>query len=79
MDQLANMYNVFSRVDKILSFIVNKMTPYIMAEGTKIVKNEENNKDPILFTTKLLAFKEQIDKMIEVAFKNDMKFEKARD
>jgi hypothetical protein len=55
------------------------MNPYIMLEGAKIVKNEENNKDPILFTTKLLAFKEQIDSMIEVAFKNDMKFEKARD
>lgn len=51
------MYNVFSRVDSTLSYIVKKMNPYIMVEGCKIVQNEDNKKDPILFASKLLAFK----------------------
>ena len=40
--QLKNMYEVFSRVETTLKYIIDKMTPFIMAEGRKIIKNEEN-------------------------------------
>lgn len=73
-EQLTLMYKVYSRVEKTLKFIINKMNPYIMQEGSKIVNNEENRKDPLEFTSKLLAFKEQMDKLIEEAFNNDMRF-----
>ena len=36
------MYKVFSRVDTTLKYIINKMNPYIMQEGGKIVKNQDN-------------------------------------
>ena len=34
------------------------MTPYILDRGTKIVMEENNVKDPHLFTEKLLDFKD---------------------
>ena len=73
------MYEVFSRVETTLKFIIDKMTPFIMTEGRKIIKNEENLKDPNKFTDKLLEFKAEVDKIIEDSFKNDMRFQKARD
>jgi len=68
------MYEVFSRVETTLKYIIDKMTPFIMSEGRKIVTNEENKKDPNKFTLRLLDFKAEVDMIIESAFKNDMKF-----
>ena len=73
------MYEVFSRVETTLKYIIDKMTPFIMTEGRKIIKNEENQKDPNKFTIRLLEFKKEVDEIIENAFKNDMRFQKARD
>ena len=50
ISQLQEMYEVFSRVETTLKFVINKMTPFIMEEGRKIIKNEENLKDPLKFT-----------------------------
>lgn len=55
------------------------MDPFIMQEGRKIIKNEELSKDPIKFTLKLLELKAEMDNIIERAFNNDMRFQKARD
>ena len=79
ISQLQEMYEVFSRVETTLKFVINKMTPFIMEEGRKIIKNEENLKDPLKFTAQLLEFKAEMDEIIATAFKNDMKFQKARD
>ena len=79
IEELTMMYNVFSRVDWTLKFIINRMNPYINQEGGKIVKNSDNLKDPLKFTQKLLDFKNEMDKLIEDAFCNDMKFQKNRD
>ena len=65
IDQLTMMYKVFYRTPSTLNHIINKMNPYIMQEGDKIVKNDENLKDPLKFTTKLLEFKAQMDDLIE--------------
>ena len=35
--QLKNMYEVFSRVDTTLKYIIDKMNPFIMNEGRKII------------------------------------------
>ena len=73
------MYRVFSRVETTLKYIIQKMQPYIEARGDKIVMDEANVKDPVEFTSKLLAFKAEMDVMVEQSFKNDMKFQKNRD
>ena len=44
------MYEVFSRVETTLKYIIDKMTPFIMAEGRKIIKNERIMLDKISST-----------------------------
>lgn len=79
IDQLKLMYDVFLRVDTTLKFVIQKMDPFIMQEGKKIITNEELRKDPIKFTIKLLDLKAEMDQIISQAFNNDMRFQKARD
>ncbi len=55
------------------------MQPYIEARGEKIVSDENLQKDPVEFTQKLLAFKAEIDNMVEKSFLNDIRFQKNRD
>ena len=79
IDQLKLMYDVFLRVETTLKYVIQKMDPFIMQEGKKIINNEDLRKDPIKFTTKLLELKAEMDQMISQAFNNDMRFQKARD
>ena len=39
IDQLRIMYNIFSRVDSTLKYIIEIMDPYIMQEGAKITNS----------------------------------------
>ena len=73
------MYNIFSRVESTLKYIIETMDQYIMQEGAKITKNLEILKDPLLFTQKILDLKDEIDNIIASSFQNDMKFKDARD
>lgn len=68
------MYQVFSRVDSTLKYIILKMNDYIQQEGNKIIQNKDLLQDPIKFTQALLDFKHEMDELIKVSFKNDMKF-----
>ena len=73
------MYDVFLRVETTLKFMIQKMDPFIMQEGKKIIKNETLQKEPIKFTIQLLELKAEMDNIISIAFNNDMRFQKARD
>ena len=66
-------------VESSLKYIIEIMDQYIMQEGKKITTNEENLKNPLLFTQKILDLKDEIDNIIASSFQNDMKFQKARD
>jgi hypothetical protein len=68
------MYKIFKRDPITLTLIIHKMIPYIEGRGEKIVKDEKLLKDPNEFTAKLLDLKQEMDKMIEESFLNDMKF-----
>ena len=61
IDQLKLMYDVFLRVETTLKYVIQKMDPFIMQEGKKILNNEELRKDPIKFTIKLLELKAEMD------------------
>lgn len=50
-----------------------------MEKGMAIVKNDENLKDPLLFTKKLLDLRMEINLMVEGSFDNKMIFQQARD
>ena len=66
-------------VESSLKYIFEIMDQYIMQEGKKITTNEENLKNPLLFTQKILDLKDEIENIIASSFQNDMKFQKARD
>lgn len=79
LEELALMYRVFKRVDSTLKYIIQKMQPYIESRGEKIVMDEALVKDPVAFTDRLLAFKAEMDVLVEKSFQNDIKFQKNRD
>lgn len=79
LEELALMYRVFKRVETTLKFIIQKMQPYIETRGEKIVMDEALLKEPVEFTARLLAFKQEMDVMVERSFQNDIKFQKNRD
>lgn len=79
LEELAMMFRIFKRIESTLKFIIQKMQPYIEARGEKIVTDEALQKDPVEFTTKLLAFKAEIDLMVEKSFQNDIRFQRNRD
>jgi hypothetical protein len=66
LEELALMYRVFKRVDK--------MQPYIIKRGEEIVNDQALLKDPVEFTQKLLELKKEMDNMVEKSFLNDIKF-----
>ena len=65
LKELALMYKVFRRVESTLKYIIEKMRPYIEERGDKIVMDEALVKEPVEFTAKLLAFKAEMDSMVE--------------
>lgn len=73
-DDMKLLYKCFKRDDQTLPAIIKLMEPYIVERGDAIVKDEENIKDPIAFTTKLLALKKEMDELVDYSFSNDMKF-----
>lgn len=79
LDELSLLYKIFKRDGQTLTLVIKKMIPYIESRGEKLVKDEQLLLQPIEFTRKLLELKSEMDKMLEVSFKNDMKFQKGRD
>ena len=79
LEELKLLFEIFKRDPSTTSLIVEKMNPYILDLGEKIVMDEANIKDPIQFTEKLLAFKAEIDNLVSYSFENLMPIQKARD
>lgn len=79
VDELKLMFNCYSRNDPNLGIIVQRLNDYIIERGTEVVQDQQLQDDPKKFTKKLLDFKEEIDKLLEASFKNNIRFEKGRD
>ena len=79
LDELKLLFDTFKRDQSTFGLIIQKMNPYILERGTRIVMEENNVKDPYLFTEKLLEFKAEIDELVSYSFSNQMMFQKARD
>jgi len=72
LDELKLLYEVFSRDTSTFGLIIQKMNPYIMSRGERIVMDETNVKDPVLFAEKLLEFKAEIDELVSYSFSNQL-------
>lgn len=67
-EDLRLLYRCFSRRPENLNCIVDEMNRYIEENGKTIISDEENIKDPIKFTDRLLDFKSRMDKQISYCF-----------
>lgn len=80
VQELKRMYELFSRVEDTLKFILRKMQPYIQDNrGKELISDESLKKDPIKFTEKLLELKKEMDTLVQQCFNNDMTFQQCRD
>ena len=79
LEELKLLFEVFKRVPNTFGLIIQKMNPYILDRGIKIVQDETLVKSPIDFSVRLLEFKAEIDEMVRDSFSNQLMFQKARD
>jgi cullin 3 len=79
LEELTKMYNLYSRVDTTLKYILLEMGPYIESRGQVVIQDEELLKDPVKFTEKLLELKKEMDEIVVQCFNNDPKFNQTRD
>lgn len=79
LEELKDMYNLFSKVEGTLKYILEEMSPYIEERGKSIIDDDELKKDPVKFTKQLLELKKEMDSMVVECFKNDPKFNLTRD
>lgn len=61
-EDLRLLYRCFARREANLTCIVEENNRYIEENGKALVNDEENVKDPIKFTERLLDFKSRMDK-----------------
>jgi len=74
LEELKLLFDVFKRVPGTFGLIIQKMNPYILERGVKIVQDETLVKNPIDFAMRLLEFKAEIDEMVRVSFSNQLMF-----
>ena len=79
LNELSKMYQLYSRVDGTLKYMLLEMGPYIESRGTIVIEDEELLKDPVKFTEKLLELKKEMDEIVVQCFNNDPKFNQTRD
>jgi hypothetical protein len=78
-EELKLMYSIFKRVESTLHFMTDKMGPYIESRGAVLVSDQQLQNDAIEYTRALLAFKKEIDNMVEYSFENNAHFQRSRD
>jgi len=79
IDELKKLFQLLSKKERTLPCIYDKMKPYIESRGRSITDDKEVIKDPVLFTTKLLELKKEMDLMVQDAFSNHPQFTQTRD
>jgi hypothetical protein len=63
-EDLRLLYKCFARREQNLTCIVEEMNRYIKENGKAIISDEDNQKDAIKFTERLLEFKARMDRQI---------------
>lgn len=79
LDELKDLYKLFSKVETTLKHILGEMGPYIEERGKSFIDDDELKKDAVKFTRALLSLKKEMDDMVNNCFANDPKFNQVRD
>ena len=76
VDDLARMYGLFVRLPNTLDLLRDFMGSYVKQCGSKIVTDQETNKDPLVFVRQMLDLKSMMDQIIDLSFRNEKRFQK---
>ena len=77
-DDLKTMYNLFQRVPTCLDIMATHFQPYVLKRRKILTTNEANIKDSILFSSKILQLKKELDILVENSFAKDTRFKKVK-
>ena len=75
--ELKLLLRLFSRGERRITLLCEEMSRYVEHRGHLTLKNEELFKDPVNFTITLLEFKEEMERMVEELFDNELSFFRA--
>lgn len=74
-EDLACIYKLFSRLkDDGLKTVADCVSAYLREQGRQLVKEEENETNPITFVQNLLDLKDRFDHFLQDSFNNDKLF-----
>eukprot|EP00743_Colponemidia_sp_Colp-15_P002799 GILK01003029.1.p1 GENE.GILK01003029.1~~GILK01003029.1.p1 ORF type:complete len:733 (-),score=137.04 GILK01003029.1:128-2326(-) len=76
IEDLARMYNLFSRVPATLTEMRDALSAYVKEIGKALVTDQEKLKDPVIYVQGLLELKDKYDTIVSNSFKNDKQFQK---
>jgi len=76
-DDLERMFNLFRRVPSGLKTIKDVMTSFIRDTGKQLIMDPEWLKNPVDVVQRLLDLKDIYEKVITIAFNNNMEFQNA--
>ena len=77
--ELKTLCELFSRKPKTLDYILDKLEPYIISRGNSVKAAKENVEDPVLYMTKLIELKREMDELMKESFGNREQFIKTND
>lgn len=77
--ELKLMFSIFRKKESTFIHMTQRLTVHIESKGLVIVSDPKLQEDPVEFTKKLLEFKADIDKMVEMSFENHSSFQRCRD
>ena len=76
VEDLRNMYDLFSRVPSTLEVLRNAVGEYVRKTGRALVTDQERVKEPVVFVKGVLAMREKFDRIVDVSFRGEKKAQK---
>ncbi len=70
IDELVELYRLFTRVPETYKWITDRIGYYIIEEGESYNKEEKLNKDPYGYVSKVIKFKNKMDDLVSKRLDN---------
>jgi len=76
VDDLKRMYRLFSRVPETLQLLCTALSKHIKARGSQLVRDQDEQRDPVVFVQELLNLRDKYGRFITESFRGAKNFEK---
>jgi cullin 3 len=78
-EELKALCTLLARKPNTLNCILEKLDPYIVSRGDALIAVKENVEDPVVYMTKLIELKREMDELVRESFGNREQFIKSND